>query len=275
MVAIPVDRMTEHLRRAISSSIGALVRSPEPTLSSLQAEAVGKQIEAQMVERRRQEPDAALAAVLDQPPMRGIVEFERLEHIELARGIAGVADLVVRFLGGPRDQLIGLEGLELDDVGAGIGGGIDQRDRHVEFAVMIDPGLGDDRYRCHRRPLHGVPERAHRPFAIHQAFIPSTADDGRLTIRASSASASVRSMRGQSLIHRQAMHPGPDRPAQQTAGMAFFEEVVALRGVGGVEHHGHQPIVAFAIVGIDEDRGAGHVGKGVDIALRELRAWPR
>ena len=91
--------MTEHLRASDIEQHRRIGEIAGANFEQLQAEAACKQIEAQMVERRRQEPDAAIAAMLDQPPMRRIVEFERLEHIELARGIAGVADLVVRFLG--------------------------------------------------------------------------------------------------------------------------------------------------------------------------------
>ena len=89
----------------------------------------------------------------DQLPMRRIVELQRLQHLELAVGLAGISDLVVGLAGRRRDELVGAKSLEFNDVGAGIGRRIDQCQGNIEPAVMIDASFRNDGHSIHQSIL--------------------------------------------------------------------------------------------------------------------------
>ena len=57
---------------------------------------------------------------------------------------AGAVGLIVRFRRRRRGQVVRLEGLELDRVGARFGGGVDQRLGRFKRSVVVDAGFGDD-----------------------------------------------------------------------------------------------------------------------------------
>ena len=141
---MPVDRIKVAPALATECSSGALVRSPEPILMRGRLSDSRNSSDC-WIERRRQEFDAAL--------------------LWRARSGCGARIAAIRAAAASRAgfpthrwcaadnppclrrtsrQRIGIEGLEFDDVGAGIGRGIDQRQRGFEAARMIDAGFGDD-----------------------------------------------------------------------------------------------------------------------------------
>jgi hypothetical protein len=71
-------------------------------------------------------------------------QLQAPHHVELAFAATRGTNLILRFGRKPTDDRLGLEGLKFDDVGARIGGGIDQLQGHVEGPVVIDTGFGDD-----------------------------------------------------------------------------------------------------------------------------------
>ena len=71
-------------------------------------------------------------------------QFQPLQHGALAFRRVGGALLIVGLLRRAPGQRIGVEGLEFHDVGAGIRGRVDEGQRGVEAAGMIDAGFGDD-----------------------------------------------------------------------------------------------------------------------------------
>ena len=79
-----------------------------------------------------------------------LVETQRLQHFELQAVLADIVDLILRASRARGHQRLRVEGLELDDVGARIGGHIDQLQCQIERAVMIYSGFGDDDCRVHR-----------------------------------------------------------------------------------------------------------------------------
>ena len=96
------------------------------------------------IERRRQEFDAARLGARDQRMMRRLRQFQPLQHGALAlRGVGGALLIIGLLRRAPR-QRIGVEGLEFHDVGAGIRGRVDERQRRLETAGMIDAGFRDD-----------------------------------------------------------------------------------------------------------------------------------
>jgi hypothetical protein len=76
-----------------------------------------------------------------------IRQDERAQHIELRTFGAGRFALVLGFVGTRRREQIGIEGLKLDRIAAGIGGDIDESLGEVELSVVIDACLGDDKRR--------------------------------------------------------------------------------------------------------------------------------
>ena len=80
----------------------------------------------------------------DQSVVGGLRQFEPLQHGELAFRRIGGALLIVRLARRMPGQRIGVEGLEFDDVGAGIRGRVDKGEGGFEAAGMIDAGFGDD-----------------------------------------------------------------------------------------------------------------------------------
>ena len=148
---MPVDRITVAPALASACSNGALVRSPEPILmrGSLSDSRNSSDVR---VERRREELDAARLRARDQRVMRRLRQFQPLQHGKLAfAGVRG-ALLIIGLLRRAPGQRIGVEGLEFHDVGAGIRGGIDQGQRGLEAAGMIDAGFRDDERAWPRHP---------------------------------------------------------------------------------------------------------------------------
>ena len=124
-------------------------------LESLRTE-LGQKLDAFRVEAAGEKLDSAHLAV----------GYERLMHV--ARELQPAQHRVLGFVGRPtiasgtplsrrgRGEAIRLEGLELDQVRARLGGRIDQSASQSQVAVMVDAGLGDDQ--C----THVVPlERGH------------------------------------------------------------------------------------------------------------------
>ena len=140
---MPVDRITSQSARGHREQERRIGEVARADLEPLQSEPIDQEPQACLIERRREEGDIARAAAFEQPAVRLVVEFERLEHLVLALGAAGIAGLIFGLGGAARRQLVGAKGLELDDVGAGVGGGIDQLERKIEAPVVIDAGLGD------------------------------------------------------------------------------------------------------------------------------------
>jgi len=69
-------------------------------------------------------------------------QLKLADHVELRLMPTRGLDLVLGLRSERRDHLFCLEGLKLYDVGAGLRGGIDQAQRHLQAAVVIDAGLG-------------------------------------------------------------------------------------------------------------------------------------
>ena len=72
------------------------------------------------------------------------VQCESLEHRQLALGLWVVALLVVGLARRGADQGRGYESLELDGIGARLGGDVDHREGALQIAVVVHAGLGDD-----------------------------------------------------------------------------------------------------------------------------------
>ena len=71
-------------------------------------------------------------------------QFQRLEHGVLGAGFTRGCHLISGFRCVAGDQLIRVEGLELDCIGFGGGSGVDQPVCQIRIAVVVYPGLGDD-----------------------------------------------------------------------------------------------------------------------------------
>ena len=80
----------------------------------------------------------------DQRVMRGLRQFQPLQHGALAFRSVGGALLIIGLSRRAPRQRIGVEGLEFHDVGAGIRGRVDEGQRGLEAAGMIDAGFRDD-----------------------------------------------------------------------------------------------------------------------------------
>ena len=81
---------------------------------------------------------------LDQPAMVIFRQFQPAEHVVLRLARSRLADLV-RGLGRvARDETVGLEGLELDRIRAGLGGDVNELQRPVEVTVVIYAGFRND-----------------------------------------------------------------------------------------------------------------------------------
>ena len=103
-----------------------------------------QQIDAVMVEWRRQEQNAAPLGMGFQRLEAARWEFQRAHHVQLTfaltRGRALIGGL--GRVGG--NDMLGPEGLELDGVGTGARRRVDQPGRDRRVAVVVDAGLGDD-----------------------------------------------------------------------------------------------------------------------------------
>ncbi len=84
------------------------------------------------------------ATVRDQRSWCGLVELQLAEHLELDSSAPVVLPGSPPSARAGAHERVGLEGLELDHVGAGLGRHVDQLERHVERAVVVDARLGDD-----------------------------------------------------------------------------------------------------------------------------------
>lgn len=71
-------------------------------------------------------------------------QFQLAQHRKLRLGLIGGARLVVGLGRAQGGETLGAEGLEFDQIGAGLGGDIDQTLGEREVAVMVDAGFGDD-----------------------------------------------------------------------------------------------------------------------------------
>ncbi len=71
-------------------------------------------------------------------------QFQTLDHFVLAFLRVRRALLIIRFGRMLGDELGCAEGLEFDRIHAGIRGGVDQALGHIERAVVIHTGFGND-----------------------------------------------------------------------------------------------------------------------------------
>ncbi|MNR41792.1 hypothetical protein D3C85_1602290 [compost metagenome] len=71
-------------------------------------------------------------------------QFQALDHVVLAFLRVGRALLIIRFGRMLGDELGRAESLEFDRIHAGIRGGIDQALGHIERAVVVHTGFGND-----------------------------------------------------------------------------------------------------------------------------------
>ncbi len=92
-----------------------------------------------LVEDRREEEDPALLAARDELRQPFVRQLE-LGHDVVDRP---VELQVLADTGALRIEAVGPEDLELDGVGLRGGGGVDQRERLLEAAVVVRPGLRD------------------------------------------------------------------------------------------------------------------------------------
>ena len=97
------------------------------------------------VEGGRQILDADGIAVFFQFPVRLKGEVQLADHLQLALGGAGGLLLVFRLLGKFAHHQFGHGGLELHDVGAALLGGAGHRFGHLQVAVVVDAGFGNNR----------------------------------------------------------------------------------------------------------------------------------
>ena len=74
--------------------------------------------------------------------MKVLGHLKGLEHAVLI-AITGGLLLILGLFGALSREFVRGEGLELDSIGAAFRGGLDQRQRHLLVAVMIDAGLCD------------------------------------------------------------------------------------------------------------------------------------
>ena len=140
---MPVDRISVAPALASACSNGALVRSPEPILirGSLSDSRNSSDCGSNGVDRNSM---PRCLGARDQRLMRRLRQFQPLQHGELAFGGVRGALLIIGLWRRAPGQRIGVEGLEFHDVGAGIRGRIDQGQRRLEAAGMIDAGFRDD-----------------------------------------------------------------------------------------------------------------------------------
>ena len=87
----------------------------------------------------------ALAATVPRAAMGVPRKLEAAKHPELAFVRAGRLFLIGRLRRARRYERLGAKGLELHDIGAGIGGRVDELKGQPGIPVVIDAGLGDDR----------------------------------------------------------------------------------------------------------------------------------
>ena len=95
------------------------------------AEAV-EQVDARDVERRREEREPALLRARLELGERVAIELEPAQHLELRLVAVGRLELVAGLRRAGGREPLGAEGLELDAVGAGGRGGVDERERDVD-----------------------------------------------------------------------------------------------------------------------------------------------
>ena len=101
------------------------------------------------VERGAQEPNGAGPALLGEDRhfiQRNLQGPQQLVLIPYT----GVCGLVGSRLGAGGDDLVRPEPLELDVVGACLGGDRHHLPRSTRIAVVIDPGFGDNQWRIHQ-----------------------------------------------------------------------------------------------------------------------------
>ena len=102
-----------------------------------------ERVGARLVERRREEEDPALGALVAERGVRRGPELELAQHLQLAFTAARGLHLVRGLRRRARHQRLRAKRLELHRVGARRGGRRDELARQLEIAVVVDAGLRD------------------------------------------------------------------------------------------------------------------------------------
>ena len=123
---------------------GAVGQGAGRQLQGRHVQTVDEEGEALEVERRGQEPDPAVAAIPRDRPLVRLGQYKAVEHGLLVFGVIGSGPLVGRLGRIGRHQSARVEALELHEIRAAGGGGVDERHGQLPIAVVVDAGLGDD-----------------------------------------------------------------------------------------------------------------------------------
>lgn len=124
----------------------------------------GEVVEAGDIEAGGEEADTLRLTVGDQGRVHRRAQLQLAQHRDLRLGLIGGARLVFGLGGARGREPLGAEGLELDQVGAGLGGDLDQALGESEVSMMVDAGFGDDESGFSHAGLSGLCRRA-RPLA--------------------------------------------------------------------------------------------------------------